>query len=122
MPDVLLVEPRQPRRVGAFLRHRVPVVPVGHQLVAVGIGVDEEDDVVVQDPQGLLVVPAGHLVDHFAQLLGAEYFAGVQAPIDPHDGAALLGECPGIVVAQPLRQCQAFRDVTEMLEILEIRG
>ena len=62
--DVLLVETRQPGG-GSPLRLRIPHVPVGHQLVAIGVGVDEQDDAVVEKALGLGIGPRDHLVDHF---------------------------------------------------------
>ncbi len=61
--DVLLVQPRQAGQTtvssGPWLAH----VPVGDQVHAVGIGVDEQDDHVVENAQRLLVLGGDELVD-----------------------------------------------------------
>ena len=68
--DVLLVQAG--KVVGAALfGNRVTHVPVGHQLVAVGVRMDEKHDAVVQEAEGLVVGAARHLVRQFAELLGA---------------------------------------------------
>jgi hypothetical protein len=72
----------------------------GADDVAVGVGVHEQDDAVVQEPHRLLVGAAHHLVDHFAELLGAEHLGGVQAAVDPDDRLSLLRERAGLVVGQ----------------------
>ena len=77
---------------------------VGHELVPVRIGMNEENDAVVQEPHCLLVRPADHLVDALDQLLRAESLRRVKAAIDPHDSLSLAGEPVRLIVAQPLRQ------------------
>ena len=68
VPDVFLVEPgdvvdRAPQRVG------LPHVPAGDELHAVGVGVDGEQDHVVQDPARLGIVASRHLVDELHELV-----------------------------------------------------
>ena len=82
--DVLLVEARQARGA-ALQRIRIPHVPVGDEIVAVGVGVDEEDDALVEESHRLGVGAADHLVDHLGELLRAERFGRVQAAVDPDD-------------------------------------
>ena len=108
--DVLLVEPRQVGE-GPQLRVLVAHVPVGDQLVAVRVGVHEENDAVVQEAQRLLVVAADHLVDHLGELLGAERLGRVQAAVDPHHRLPFLRQRARLVVGQPLGERQPPRDL-----------
>ena len=95
-------------------------VPVGDEIVAVRIGVDEEDDHVVEDPHRLVVGAADHLVDHLAELLRAERLGGVQAAVDPDDRLAFARERARLVVGQPFGQRQAPRDVLVPREVLVV--
>ena len=52
--DVLLVEPRQAGEA-ALRRIGIPHVPVGDEIVAVRVGMDEEDDALVEEAHRLLV-------------------------------------------------------------------
>ena len=68
--DVLLIEPRQPvQRPLLFILFLH--VPVGDEVHAVGIGVDEENDDVVENSQRLGVVGGEDLIDRLHQHLGA---------------------------------------------------
>ena len=121
MADVLLVEPRQagqrsPLRVG--LAH----VPVGDQIVAVRVGVHQQDDDVAQDAPRLLVVAADQLVAGLDQLLRAEHLVGVQAAVDPDDRLALGGERLGLGVGEPLGQRQPPGDLLVAAEPLVVLG
>ena len=114
--DVFLVQARQaggaaPQRIG------IPHIPVGDEVVAVRVRVDEQDDAVVEEPQGLRVVPADHLIDHLGELLRAERLARVQAAVNPHDCFPLGRECPCLVIAEALRQCQPAGDVAILLQV-----
>ena len=84
-------------RASRFSAH----VPVGDQLLAVGIGLDVEQDHVVEEAHGLGVGAADHLVDHLHELLRADRFAGVQAAIDPDDRLALAGQRAGLLFGEP---------------------
>ena len=44
-------------------------VPIGDQIVAVGVGVHEQDDHVVEDAERLGVRTAHELIDGFGELL-----------------------------------------------------
>ncbi len=106
--------------VRALLRIRLAHVPVGHQVVAVRIGVDEEDDDVVQDPHRLRIGAAHHLVDHLAELLRAEHFGGVQPAVDPDDGLALARQRSRRVVRESLGEREPHGDLPVALEIAVI--
>ena len=80
---------RGSRRGAALQRIGVPHVPVGDEIVAVGIRVDEEDDALVQETHRLVVGPADHLVDHLGELLRAEHLGRVESAVDPDDRLAL---------------------------------
>ena len=119
--DVLLVQPRQLRH-RPLLRIRIAHVPVGDEIVAVGIRVNEEDNDVVEDAHGLLVGLAHHVVHHLAELLCADDFGGVESAVDPHDCLAFLRECARLRIGESLRVREARRDVLEAREPLVIRG
>ncbi len=114
--DVFLVEARQAHkraRPGVAHAH----VPVGHQVVAVRIGVHEEGYDVVQKPHRLGVGAAGHLVHHLGELLRAEGFRGVQTTIDPDDGLAFLRQRPCAVVRETLRLGETLSDLSIAFEV-----
>ena len=97
--DVLLVQPWQ-----AFRRALLGVLGAVHVVVrdqvhAVGIGVDKENDDVVQDAERLGIVGDQELVERFHEHLGAKRFAGVQAAVDPDDGLALGRQLVGFLGA-----------------------
>ena len=77
-------------------------VPVGDELHAVGIGEGAEDDVVVEEAQGLGIGLGVELVDGLDELLGADGLGGVKAAVDPDDGFAFFGERLGLVVGETL--------------------
>ena len=104
--DVLLIEPRQARGA-ALQRIRIPHVPIGDEVVAVRVGVDEEDDALVEEPQRLGVRPADHLVDHLGELLRAERFGRVQSSVDPDDRFPFSRERPRLVFADAVGKRQA---------------
>ena len=105
----------------SLLRIRIAHVPVGDEIVAVRIRVDEQDDAVVEEPPRLLVVPADHLVDHLRQLLRAERFGRVQPAVDPDDRLAFLRQRARLIVGQPLGERQPARDVAVAREVLVVR-
>jgi hypothetical protein len=89
---------------------------------AIRIRVHEQDHRVVEEPHRLFVGAAEHLVDHLAQLLGAEHFAGVQPAIDPHHGLAVARERARLIVGEVLRQREPPRRVLDPREVLVIFG
>ena len=93
---VLPVGPSVMRLFGDRLAH----VPVGDELHAVGIGEDAEGDVVVEEAEGFGVGEGVELVDGLDELLGADSFGGVEAAVDPDDGAAFFGEGVGLVIGE----------------------
>ena len=117
--DILLVEDRN--RLGADLV-RVAHVPVGDQLQPVGIGVDEEGDVIVEEAPRLLVIAGQQVVDDLDVRLAVHHLGGVHAGVDPHGRLALAGERVGLVIGQPLGQRQLARDLLLPIEIGKIRG
>ncbi len=121
VPHVLLVQPRQVAGA-ALLRIRVPHVPVGDQLHAVGVGVRGQDDHIPEDAHRLLVGLAGELVDGLDQLLGAEHLGGVQAAVDPDHGLAFLRERTRLVVGQALGVGQPPGDLAVAVQLLEVLG
>lgn len=119
--DVLLVEPGEVRHAaleGIFFAH----VPVGDEFLAVGVGQDAEDDVVVEDTESFGVVAADELVDGLHKLLGADGFGGVEATVDPDYGFAGLGEVMGLSFGDALGQSEAAGDVFVLLEVLLVLG
>ena len=118
--DVVMVEARQPG--GAPLqRIRVAHVPVGDELVAVGVGVHEQQDALVEEAQRFLVAAADHLVDRLHQLLRPEGLVGVKPAVDPDDRLALPGQCPGRLRRQALGERQPPRDVLVLCQVLVVR-
>jgi hypothetical protein len=83
MTDVFLVKTRQPTR-RSLERVRLAHVPVGHEILSVGVGGNEQDYVVTQEAQGFRIVAAHQLVGHLYQLLCAKHFRRVQASVNPH--------------------------------------
>ena len=119
MADVLLVERR---RVEVLLRVvRFLVVPVGLELHAVRIRVDEHDDDIVQDPIGFGVRAGDHLIAGFNQLVGAEHFARMKATIDPDHRLPFLGELlrGGLI---DLGVGELFHHVAVLRELFDVRG
>ena len=126
---VLRVEARQIVHLALILRAdgRVELlaaahVPVGNELLAVGIGLHEEHDVVVEQAHGLGIGAAHHLVDRFHELLRTHRLAGVQSAVDPDDGLALRRQLMRLRFADAFGQAQAARDLFVLLEILDVIG
>ena len=69
---------------------RVLHVPVGHEFHAIRIRVHQQDDAIVAEAGRLFVVETCELPQVFNQLLCAEYFGGVQAAVNPHNGFAFF--------------------------------
>ena len=96
-------------------------VPVGDQLLAVGIGLNAEHDVVVEEAHGLGIGAADHLVDHFHELLRAHRLAGVQSAVDPDHGLALAASwcaCSSVTPSACARRCGDLLVVVEILDIV----
>ena len=90
--------------------------------MAVRVGVDEEDDHVVEDAHRLGVGAAEQLVDRLGHRLGAERLGRVQAAVDPHHRLALGGELRGLLGRDAVRVGQSLRDVAVVVELLVIGG
>ncbi len=106
------------RRVGAFGPAHVPV---GDELLAVGIGLDIELDAIVEQAHGLGVGTADHLVDHFHELLRTDGFGGVQAAIDPDHGLTLARQRVGLGLADTFGQGELAGDLAVMVQVADIR-
>ena len=107
---------RPPQRIG------LAQVPVGDEVVAVRVGVDQQDDHVVEDAARLVVVAADQAVDGLDQLLRAEHLVGVQPAVDPDHRLALGGERLGLGVGEALGQGQAAGDLLVAAEPLLVLG
>ena len=105
-----MVETRKPTG-GPLKGVLLPHVPIRHQIVAVGVGMDEEDDDVIQESEGLLVIHTHHLIDGFHELLCTEHLRGVESPIDPHHRFPLPGQGPGLPLRDPLSQSHPAGDL-----------
>jgi hypothetical protein len=121
VPDVLLVEPRNPRGAAPGLV-RAAHVPARHQLHAVRIGVNRKLHDVIQQAHRFGVVPAGHLPDVLHQLVSAEHLGGVQAAIDPDHRLALLGQRPGLGRVHAFRAGEPGTDLPQPIELRVVRG
>ena len=95
-------------------------VPVGDQLHAVGIDGREQEDVVVEDAQGLRIAAAQEVVGLGEEGLGGDDFVGVQAAIDPDDGLAFGGEGVGLIVGEAFGAGEALGDLFVARQVFEI--
>jgi hypothetical protein len=97
-------------------------VPVGDHLLAVGIRLNAEHDVVVQQPHGLGIGAADQLVNGFHQLLRADGLAGVQAAVDPHDGFAVASPaaraCSSVTPSAWASFCEMVLYFREVLDVV----
>ncbi len=75
-------------------------VPVGDELHAVRIGKQVQENDVVQEAQGLRIIPTHHLVYLLDGGLRIGDFGGVQPTFDHHHGLAFLGQLPCFLVRQ----------------------
>ena len=121
MPGVLLVEDRD-AAAGALERVVVAHVPVGDQGVPVGVGVDRQEDDLVQDAHRLGVVAADHLPGEFHELLDGQNLGRVQPPVDPHHGLALGGERAGVLLGETLGPRQPPCDLPVAGEVGHVGG
>ena len=76
----------------AFFGDGFAHVPLADEVVAIGIGMDAENDDVLKDAHGFGVGSAGELPDGLDELVGADGFGGMETAIDPDDGFAFGGE------------------------------
>ncbi len=104
---VLLIEARQVRQ-RSLARIGLAHVPVGDELVAVGIGVHGEHDHVAQDPLGFGIIRTDEVVDGLDQLLRRQHLGGVQATADPHHGLPLDRQHARLFVSQSLGRREAL--------------
>ena len=120
MTDVLGVEPRQAIHA-ALERVLFPHIPIGDDLLAVGVGLHVDADHVVEQTHGFGIGAADHLVDHFHELLGADGLAGMQAAVDPDHGFALARQRVRLIVGEAFGVRQPRRDLPVVLELLHVR-
>ncbi len=120
--DVFLVQPGQ--LAGPALRRNLGAihVVVGAEVIAVGIGVDEEDDDVVEDAQRLRIIGRDVLVKGLGEHLGAEHFGGVEAAVDPNHGLAFRSQLGRRGLAEALGQRHAAGDALIMGQLGVIGG
>ena len=85
--DVFLVEARE-RVDDAFGGFGAAQIPRGNEFLAVGVGVGEEDNALVEDAECLGIGAAGEIPQRLDELVGADGLGGVEAAVDPDDGAA----------------------------------
>ena len=120
--DVLLVE--EGRRGDFVGRAHVGPVPLGDHRLPVGVDRrPQHEDHVVQDGTGLGVVVAGdQVVGQLDGVLGVRDLGGVEAAVDVHQGAALVGERAGLGVAEAARVREAERDFAVAVQVAQILG
>ena len=82
----------------------------------------EEDDALVEDAERLGVGAAGEIPERLDELVGTEGFGGVEAAVDPDDGAAFGGEGAGLVLGETLGAREALGDGAVVLELREVGG
>ena len=107
---------------GALERVVVAHVPVGHEGVAVRVGVRGEEDDVVEEAHRLGVVAADHLPHQFHELLDAEDLVRMEAAVDPDDGLALGGQRAGLFLADALGLGEPAGDLPVALEVGPVGG
>ena len=117
--DVLVVQARQ-RAELALLRVLVPHVPVRDHLHAVRIVLAEQDDGVVQHPQGLGIGLRQHPIEHLDLALRGDGLAGVQARVDPDDRLALGGQLAGRVLLDAVGLGQLAGDLLVAVQLGQI--
>ena len=121
MAHVLVVEPWNAAS-RPLQRVRLAHVPVGEQLVPVGVRMCEQNDHVVENAPRLAVVHADHLVDRLDELLGSEDLRCVQPSIDPDHGLTRLGQGMGLVLVDTLGQRETARDLSIFLQARVVLG
>ena len=121
MADVFLVEAREGID-DAFSGLGAAHIPRGNEFLAVGVGVGEEDNALVEDAECLGIGAAGEIPQRLDELVGAERFGGVEAAVDPDDGATLGGEGAGPGFGETLGAREALRDGAVVFELREIGG
>ena len=121
MADVFLVEARE-RVDDAFGGLGAAHVPGGNEFLAVGVGVGEEDNALVEDAECLGIGAAGEIPQRLDELVGAERFGGVEAAVDPDDGATLGGEAAGLGFGETLGAREALGNRAVVPELREVGG
>ena len=115
VPGVRVVEPRQVHTlVLAFKRF---VVPIGdhHLTIRVEAG-DQQEDHVVENPPGLLVIPGEEVVDEFGRHLGAADLGGVEAHGLADHRLALRDQCIDLGLVESLRVEELVVHFSQLLE------
>ncbi len=98
-------------------------VPVGNPIVSVGVGVDEEDDAVLEHPFGLGIVLTREAVRHLDEVLSFEHFAGVEPAVNPDDRLLVLDKLfDFIVVLKTFCQGEALVALSDAFEISAVAG
>ena len=91
VPDILLIQHRDVFiPLGLFRRKHVPI---GHDLHAIGIHMNQQDDDLIQNSKRLRIVFGSQFIERLDQLLCSNHFIGMQTTINPYDGLSLTGEC-----------------------------
>ena len=116
--DVVLKQERQPAQA-ALRRVLLAHVPIRYQLLAIRIRQHAENDVVVQQPHGLRIGAAHHLVDLLHFLLRTHGFARVEPAIDPHHGFAFARELMRLIVRQIFGARQPSGNILIVVEPLD---
>ena len=118
---VLLIEPR---RVRAFvLGAELSCVPVGDHDLAVGIeGRNFDEDDVVENALGFVVVARQEIVDQLDRHLAAADLGGVHAHRLHDDRLALIDECLGLGLGETARIADARVDLAVALELRHVGG
>ena len=120
--DVRVVE--EGRRGDLEGRAHVGPVPLGDHRLSVGVDrwPQHEDHVVEDGPDLGVVVPGDEIVRQLDRVLRVRDFGGVQPAVDVDQGAALVGQSPGLGVGQPLRVRKPHRDLTMPVQVAQILG
>ena len=97
-------------------------VPLGDEVVSVGIVEDEQRDVVVEEAHRFGVGAGVELVDGLDELGLADGLRGMQAAVDPDDGLAFFGERVGLVFRKAFGMGELGGDLLVVVEFGNVLG
>ena len=119
VPGVRMVEPRQAHSL--VLAPECFVVPVGDHDLAIRVEAgDQQEDHVVENPPGLLVVPGEQVVDQLGRHLGAADLGGVEAHRLADHRLALRDQRIDLGLVEPLRVEEPVVHFSQLLELGQV--
>ena len=106
----------------AFFGDGFAHVPFADEVVAIGIGMDAENDDVLEDAHRLGVSAARELPNGLDELVGADGFGGMETAVDPDDGFAFGGEGAGLFFGEAFGAGESLGDALVLGEVGEVLG